>query len=249
VNELIAIVMAGGFAKRLWPLTKNKAKPLLDVNGEKIIEFVLEKIEEVEEIDRVIITTNEKFGKQFEEFLSGYKGKKKAELFVEPGLKNEQKLGALGGLAYLIEEKEINEDFLVIGGDNIFEFDLNELIELFNEKEKKRFCFAVYDIKSLEEAKKFGVVEVDEEGKVTSFVEKPENPESTLISTCCYLFPKKSIRMLKEYLKGNNPDALGFFVGWLRAREEIYAMPFSEKWFDIGSFEQLESARKYFGKS
>ncbi len=245
MNEVIAIVMAGGFAKRLWPLTKNKAKPLLEVGGKKIIEHVLEKIEEVPEIGKVIVSTNEKFGKQFEEFVSGYNGKKKTEVFVEPGKENKEKLGALGALAFLINEKKIDDDVLVVAGDNLFEFDLNELIAL--QRKKKKFSFAVYDVKSIEEAKKFGVITVDGNNKVTGFAEKPEHPESTLVSTGCYVFPKESIFLLKEYLKNNNPDALGFFVSWLQAREEIYALPFSRKWFDIGSFEQLEAARKYFG--
>ena len=242
---MIAIVMAGGFAKRLWPLTKNQPKPLLDVAGRPILEYVLKKVEAVPEVEKIIVSTNEKWGENFKEFIASRGNKKEAEVFVEPGLKNDEKLGALGGLGYLIEHKGIQKDLMVVGGDNIFEFDLNRLVALF--KEKKATVIAFHDCQSIEVAKKMGVAELGEDGKIIDFEEKPAEPKSTFVSTACYVFPKKSLKLLFEYLKENSPDALGFFVKWLYQREPVYGMAFKEEWFDIGSFEQLEEARKYFG--
>jgi len=123
-----AIILAGGYAKRLWPLTKNKPKQLLSVGGRPMIEYIIEKLETQKEIDKIIISTNEKFEENFKQWLSEYKSTKEISLVIEPTLLEENKLGSVGALGYLIREKNIDEELMIIGGDNLFEFDLRDLI-------------------------------------------------------------------------------------------------------------------------
>jgi len=231
-----AIILAGGYAKRLWPLTKNKPKQLLSVGGRPMIEYIMEKLEAQKDIDKIIISTNEKFGKNFKQWLSGYKSSKDIELVIEPTLLEENKLGS------------VDEELMIIGGDNLFEFDLRDLINYY--REKKGNVVALYDLKSIQKARSYGVAKVDEEMKIIDFVEKPENPPSTLVSTACYVLSQEGVKSILTYLdKGENPDAIGFFIKWLIKRERVFGFVFSGRWFDIGSLESLKEADLIYTKN
>ena len=236
-----AIILAGGYARRLWPLTKNKPKQLLSVGGKPMIKYIIEKLEVQKEIDKIIISTNEKFEENFKEWLLGYKLSKNIELFIEPTLSEKNKLGSVGALGYLIKKKNFNEELMIIGGDNLFEFDLKDLIKYY--REKKGEVVALYDLKSIQKAQNYGVAKVDEETRIIDFTEKPENPPSTLVSAACYVLSQEGIRGILTYLdNGENPDAIGFFIKWLIKRERVFGFVFSGRWFDIGSLESLKEA-------
>ena len=242
-----AIILAGGYAKRLWPLTKNKPKQLLLVGGRPIIEYIMEKLETQKEINKIIISTNEKFEENFKEWLLGYKSSKNIELIIEPTLSEKNKFGSVGALGYLIKKKSIDEELMIIGGDNLFEFALRDLINYY--REKKGDVVALYDLKSIQKARSYGVAKVDEEMRIIDFVEKPENPPSTLVSTACYVLSQEGIRGILTYLNaGENPDAIGFFIKWLIKRERVFGFVFSGKWFDIGSLESLKEADLIYSK-
>ena len=243
-----AIILAGGYAKRLWPLTKNKPKQLLSVGGRPMIEYIIEKLETQKEIDKIIISTNEKFEQNFKQWLSEYKSTKDISLVIEPTLLEENKLGSVGALGYLIKKENFNEELMIIGGDNLFEFDLRDLINYY--REKKGDVVALYDLKSIQEARNYGVAMVDEEMRIIDFVEKPENPPSTLVSTACYVLSQEGVRAILNYLDaGENPDAIGFFIKWLIKREKVFGFAFSGKWFDIGSLESLKEADFMYTKN
>jgi glucose-1-phosphate thymidylyltransferase len=242
-----AIILAGGYAKRLWPLTKNKPKQLLSVGGRPMIEYIVEKLKAQEEIDKIIISTNEKFGQNFQQWLLEYKSLKYIELVIEPTLSEKNKLGSVGALGYLIREKKIDEELMIIGGDNLFEFDLRDLIYYY--REKKGNVVALYDLKSIQKARSYGVAKVNEEMRIIGFVEKPENPPSTLVSTACYMLSPEGVKSILTYLdKGENPDAIGFFIKWLIKRERVFGFVFSGKWFDVGSLESLKEADLIYSK-
>ena len=242
-----AIILAGGYAKRLWPLTKNKPKQLLLVCGRPMIEYIMEKLEVQEDIDKIAISTNEKFEDNFKEWLLGYKSSKDIELVIEPTLSEKNKLGSVGALGYLIKEKNIDEELMIIGGDNLFEFDLRDLINYY--REKKGNVVALYDLKSIQKARSYGVAKVDEEMRIIDFVEKPEKPPSTLVSTACYMLSQEGVRGILTYLgAGENPDAIGFFIKWLIKRERVFGFAFSGRWFDIGSLESLKEADFIYSK-
>ncbi len=242
-----AIILAGGYAKRLWPLTKNKPKQLLSVGGRPMVEYIIEKLETQEEIDKIIISTNEKFEGNFKEWLSGYKSSKDIELVIEPTLLEENKLGSVGALGYLVKKKDFNEELMIIGGDNLFDFDLRDLINYY--REKKGDVVALYDLKSIEKARSYGVAKVDEKMRIIDFVEKPKNPPSALVSTACYMLSPGGVKSILSYLDaGENPDAIGFFIKWLIKRERVFGFVFSGRWFDIGSLESLEEADLIYSK-
>jgi len=243
-----AIILAGGYAKRLWPLTKNKPKQLLSVGGRPMIEYIIEKLEAQEEIDKIIISTNEKFGKNFKEWLLEYKSTKDISLVIEPTLSEKNKLGSVGALGCLIREKNIDEKLMIIGGDNLFEFDLRDLINYYRERNGN--IVALYDIKSIQRAKNYGIAKVDENMRIIDFIEKPKTPPSTLVSTACYMLSPEGVRSILTYLeKGENPDAIGFFIKWLIKREKVFGFVFSGRWFDIGSLESLKEADLIYTKN
>ena len=238
-----AIILAAGYAIRLYPLTENTPKPLLKVGNIPIIEHIIGKLENLG-IDNIYIITNDKFHKNFNYWLQNFDAKIPIEIINDNTNSNDDRLGALGDINFLIKKKDISNDMLVIAGDNLFELSLKEVFEIF--KKKNHNCVVLYDIKDLALAKNYGVVKV-ENNIILGFEEKPSEPKSTLISTGIYLFPKKTITLIEKYLaQGNNPDKTGDFIEWLHKREKIYAYITDKKWYDIGSIDQLEKANKEY---
>lgn len=229
------VILCGGFATRLEPITLFVPKPLLPINGRPIIDHILDGIQKLG-INRFVFSTNKKFYSQFQ-YWSGCKNSinSKIELVVEPTMHHGEKFGALKGIKYTIEKAGLKDDLLIVAGDNFYEFNLSRLVEEFNKHRK--VTIAVHDIKSPDEAKRFGVVEMDK-GRITGFQEKPDNPKSTLISTGIYIFPKEMLTKFSEYVNdGNNPDAPGYFLQWLIGKEEIHGVVYKENWYDIGTID------------
>jgi len=241
------VLLCGGFAKRMKSLAENKPKALLPVAGKPVLQYILEKVELLDDVNKIFISTNKKFEGQFRNFLNIYRSEKKIILVVEPALSESEKLGSIGALRFLIEREKVDDDLFVINGDNLFEFSLERFMDFY--KTKRSTLVGLYDVKTIEEAKKFGVVEIDENGRITGFEEKPENPKSTLASTGIYIYPKNVIKLILEYLaEGNNPDATGYFLAWLYKKQPVYGLVFRERWFDIGSPEIYRKADRKFGK-
>jgi glucose-1-phosphate thymidylyltransferase len=240
-----AAVLCGGFAKRLWPLTKDRPKPLLPVSGKPILEYILERVEKLDCIDKIYISVNKRFEGQFKDFIRHRKTNRITELVVEPAGQEEEKLGSIGALKFLMENKKIDKDLIVIAGDNLFNFDLTEAAGFFRKIRKP--VVVLYDCKSKEKVKrKFGVAVLDGSSRVTGFQEKPESPKSALISTGIYIFPKDVLKLMFEYLEErNNPDAPGFFIQWLHRKIPVYGFIMKGNWFDIGSLEDYKAANKF----
>lgn len=193
-----ALVLCGGFATRLEPITFFIPKPLLPVGGRPIIDYIVDDMVDIG-VDSLIFSTNRKFADQFEYWINHRKAAKleggSIKLVVEPSVHNGEKFGAIKGINYTIDKAGINNDLLVVAGDNFYTFSLAELVSHFNKYRVP--TVALYDVKSLEEAKKLGVVSVQGD-KVVSFEEKPEKPKSTLISTGIYIFPKEMLGKFRE---------------------------------------------------
>ena len=240
-----AVVLAGGYARRMWPLTKNRPKPLLPIAGRPMLDYVMASLESVPDLDEVYISTNRRFQSQFKEYLDGVHTEKRLRLFVEDTRSEEEKLGSVGALGYLIQENSLDDELLVIAGDNIFSFKMTDFIDYFHRK--KANTIALYDLKSKEKARLYGVVHVDEEYRIIDFREKPADPQSTLVSTACYAFTRRGVRSILRYLEeGNDPDKMGHFIEWLCRHDEVYGFVFTGVWFDIGSLESYKAANKYF---
>ncbi|MCR4336109.1 MAG: nucleotidyltransferase family protein [archaeon] len=241
-----ALILAAGYAKRLWPLTKNKPKPLLIVKEKPIVEHIIKHFDDIPEIDEILIVTNEKFSLNFEQWTDEFSGKLPIKIINDMTTSNEDRKGAVGDMKFSIDEEKIDDDLLVIAGDNLFEYKLADFYKFF--KEKKSSVIACKDMNSKEEVKeKFGVVELDSNGKIIGFEEKPAEPKSSLASTACYIFSKEDLKEINLYIEADNPpDNAGDFVKWLSNHKAVYGFIFKEKWFDIGSFESLGNAREEF---
>lgn len=240
-----AIILAAGYATRLYPLTQNTPKPLLNVAGRPIIEHIIKKLDKIDSIDKVYIVTNDKSEQQFKKWIRNFDAEKPIEIINDGTKSNEERLGALGDIHYAINYKNLDNDIIVIAGDNLFELSLIEVVNFF--KKIKSNVIVLHDVKSIELAKHYGIVEIDENNIIINFEEKPINPKSTLASTGIYLFPKKTIELIKKYIaQGNNPDRTGSFIEWLHKREKVNSYTTDKKWYDIGSIEQLEKANKHY---
>ncbi len=239
-----AMILAAGFATRLYPLTKDKPKPLLDVAGRPIIEHIIEKLDNISEVVKIFIITNDRFEKHFREWLKNFDAKKPIEIVNDGTSSNDDRLGAMGDIHFAITHKKIDDDIIAIAGDNLFELSLADVHNFF--KKRKSNVIVLHDVQNLDLAKHYGIVEVSN-SLVVNFEEKPISPKSTLASTGIYMFPKKTIELIKKYIvQGNNPDKTGNFIEWLHKRDKVYSYVTDKKWYDIGSFEQLEKANKHY---
>jgi glucose-1-phosphate thymidylyltransferase len=241
-----ALVLAGGFATRLRPLSEYIPKPLFPLGGVPILNYIVYKVEEEIKPKRLIISTNKRFDLHFRHWARSLDSeiRSKVEIVPEPTLRNEEKFGAIKGLYNAIKEAWVEDDLIVIAGDNFFDFDLRKVKRLM--KEKKSIVLGLFDVKDFSEAKRFGVAEIDSNLRILSFEEKPENPKSTLISTGIYVIPKEKLSLLEEYLESSSDlDALGKFFEWLIKKEEVYGYPYKGVWFDIGTIEAYRKANEF----
>jgi glucose-1-phosphate thymidylyltransferase len=239
---LIAIILAGGYGKRLQALSKNLAKPLLKVAGKPIISHVFDKLAEVEEVRHVIISTNLRFEEQFREWLES-NSEGRAEIIADRSRCEEEKPGAIAALAQMAPR--INDSCLIIAGDNLFTSSLKPMICTFNEKSCA--TVALYDVKDRELARQYSTAAIDAESRIIEFCEKPAKPETTLIGTCIYMLPQRTLTRLREHLmEETERDNPGRFIGWLCRREPVYGHILGGHWWDIGTIDQYHEANQAF---
>jgi len=238
-----ALILAAGYATRLWPLTLNKPKPLLPVGGRPMIEHILIKLKDTD-IKDVLIVTNSKFVTNFNQWKKGYKGKQKIHVVDDLMRTLKDRRGSIGDTIFAIEKKKVKTDLLVIAGDNIFDFDLKGFIEKSRDN-MPHATIGLFDIGKKASAKEYGIVKLDKNSKVSSFQEKPKRPKSTLAAMCLYYFPKQKLNMLRRYKREKNPlDLAGSFIKWLSEREDVYGYVFKGRWLDIGDKKSLKRAQK-----
>ena len=242
------IILAAGYATRLYPLTLNQPKPLLPVAGKPMVDHVLVSLGAIDAIDEAFIVTNEKFAGHFEAWAS----RRNTSGFSSPvrvvndhSTGDDNKLGAIGDLHLVLKSQGIDDDVIVVAGDNLFSDKLGDYGRLCTEKNAP--VLGVYDVGSLKEATKYGVVEPDVDGCIVSFEEKPTAPKSTLIGIALYHYPKAVLPLIDQYLAdGNNPDQPGRLIQWLYPRIPVYTWSVPGTWYDIGSKETLEEADGIF---
>jgi glucose-1-phosphate thymidylyltransferase len=240
-RDMDAVVLAGGYATRLWPITKHRPKMFLPIGEETVIDRIFAGLEAEDRVETVYVSTNARFAEEFEDYLadSTYE---KPTLSVEETTAEEEKFGVVGALAQLVDREGITDDLLVLAGDNLISFDVSEFVDFFEVRGTP--TIAAYDVGSRERASSYGLVEL-EGTEVRNFQEKPDDPQSTLVSIATYAFPADSLSLLGTYLEGdNNPDEPGWFVQWLQERGPVHAFTFDGAWFDIGTPESyLEAVR------
>jgi len=238
-----ALILAAGYATRLYPLTLDRPKPLLPVAGRPIVEHLLERLLAIEEIGDVYLVTNSRFAAAFREWAAS--GPRPLRV-IDDGTSDEAaRLGAIGDLALVVERERIDDDLIVAAGDNLF----SDSLEGFGRCacERRAPLLAVYDVGDPELVTQYNAIEVDAEGRVIYFEEKPARPRSTLAGIALYFYPRQILPLIRRYLaEGRNPDQPGRLVEWLYPQVDVYTWRVPGLWFDIGSKEQLAEADRAF---
>ena len=238
-----AVVLAGGYATRLWPITRHRPKMFLPLGETTIIDRLYDDLERDDRIGATYVSTNERFAPAFEEHLADGPWDK-PRLSVERTREEGEKFGVVGALEELIARESIDDDLLVLSGDNVIDFELGAFLDRFDRRYAP--TIAVHDVGDRERAASYGVVELDDD-RVVAFREKPDEPEGTLVSTGCYAFPRDTLALIIEYLEaGNDPDEPGWFVSWLHSRVPTYAFAFEGDWFDVGTLESYLDAVAWY---
>lgn len=235
-----ALILAAGYGTRLYPLTIEQPKPLLKVGSKSILGHIVKKLEVRQEIDEIFIVTNKKFYTHFNRWKQNFSSNKNITIINDKTLNNLDRLGAIGDINYVIKDQNIEDDLLIIGGDNLFEDNLSALFNLFQEKGN---TIMLNDVKNIELAKLYGIVSTNSDNKIINFVEKPESPESTLASTLIYAIKKEDLGLINHVLKQGLADRAGDFIKYLSENRTVSGIPLKGKWFDIGSLQQLKEAQ------
>lgn len=229
-----ALLLAAGYSKRLSELTQNTPKALLPIAGRPILDYLVDKLEEIKELEEVYLVTNNKYFSNFEEWHKNYKGRLNIEILNDMTNCNEERLGAIGDIILTIDHFGIDDDLLIAATDSYFDFDLVEFIEF--SKQKGTDTVIGQRIKNKEELKRFGVAEIDENGVMIGMEEKPQEPKSDIVAYATYFYKKETLPLFKEYKKeGNNMDAPGNFLSWLYKRKTVCMYVTEKDFFDIGT--------------
>lgn len=230
---MMCILLCAGYATRMYPLTLNKAKPLLEIKGKTIIDYLIDDLETNKYIDKYVIVSNHKFVEQFNK----WKEKRKENIIIldDGSTDNEHRLGAVKDIEFAIKKEQVKDDILVLAGDNLLNFSLNTFIEFFNKYYKS--CIMTYVENDINKLKKTGVITL-EDNKVLTFEEKPNVPKSNNAVPPFYIFSKKDINLITKGIEeGCAVDAPGMFMEWLCNRIDVYAFNMIGKRIDIGDLE------------
>jgi glucose-1-phosphate thymidylyltransferase len=232
--------MAGGYAKRMWPLTRNIPKPLLTVHGRPAIEHIIHNIRE-SGIQDIIISTNERFRGQFQSWLTQSKHEN-LQIYAERSSTEDDKLGAIRALTELLRALP-QDDYLVLAGDNIITSNLAPMISFYNKTRKPIVgLFKPFNRKQLRAG---SVVIVDRTRKIKKFIEKPQQPTKGKLGALVYILPYEILPKLDQYLaEGNEPDEPGRFIAWLHKKEPVYGYPFNGRVLDIGDLKLFAEANR-----
>ena len=259
-----ALILAAGYATRLYPLTLNKAKPLLEVGGKPIIEWLLDNLATVPSLKTICIVTNDKFANDFQAWANHYQDRPafadrqsgsdlrrgrhremQIKIINDGSKSDDDKLGAIGDINLVLTRENLGtDDLLIVAGDNLFNQPLADFVEY---ARKTQATVAVYDVGNIEAMKKYGVVTIDAHGTITHFEEKPEKPQSALAAIALYYYSREVLPLFTTYLAaGNNPDQPGLFLQWLYPRKPVKTFQIKGQWLDIGSKETLAKADEVF---
>jgi glucose-1-phosphate thymidylyltransferase len=232
-----AVVLAAGYATRLYPLTLDRPKPLLEVGGRPMLDWVLERLQAMG-VDESIVVTNAKFTPHFTEWA---KEKDGVTVVNDGTTSNDDRLGAIGDLGFVLDGLGLDDDLVVVAGDNLFTDDISGFGAYGREVDAP--VIAIHDVGDVELMREYNQVEVDSSGRVLFMEEKPERARTTLAAVALYFYPRHVLPLVEQYLaEGNNPDQPGRLPSWLYERTPVYAWRFPGDWYDIGSKEQLEEA-------
>ena len=237
------IILAAGYATRLYPLTENFPKPLLEVKGKTILDYLIEDIEESKLVDEYIVVSNHKFIDIFNEWAE--KSKYNITVIDDGSISNETRLGAVKDIKFAIDSLNIDDDCLVIAGDNLLDFSLTKFLDYATSK--KTSCVMRYEVSDINKLRRTGVLELDSNDKVLSMEEKPENPKSNYACPPFYYYLSKDLKLIDKALEeGCAFDAPGSLISWMCKKVDIHAFLMPGKRYDIGNLESYEEIKKNY---
>ena len=240
-----AIILSAGYATRLYPLTKNTPKGLLPIGRKSILDFIVDQIETIKEIDEIFIISNHKFYENFYAWSKTRKTHLEITVLDDNTTDDTNKLGAIGDILYTIENGGIKEDVLIMAGDNFFTFELSDYIDFY--KRVNADTILVKEINNIKELQRMGNAILDSNDIVVAMEEKPKAPKSNCAVFASYVYKKETLPLIKQYLdEGNNPDAPGFFPSWLHKIKPVYAYKFKGECYDIGTRESYAEVCEKF---
>jgi len=243
-----AILLAAGYATRLYPLTRDRPKPLLEVGGRPLLDHLLDRVLEIEGLRDVTVVTNHRFASHFEAWAQAHPCPVPLRVIDDGTTHEGDRLGAIGDIAFALErlDPESRDVWLVAAGDNLLELDLRPIHRAFTERPAPRIL--VREVDHAGGPSPYNDVQLAADGRVLGFEEKPQRAVGRHAAIAVYFFPASLPGLLDRYFaQGGNPDAPGYFIEWLCREEAVYASAFDDRWFDIGSHETLAAAREAFG--
>jgi len=233
------IILAAGYATRLYPLTLDRPKALLEIAGKPIINHIVEQMVRIDAISEIIVVTNHKFAEHFMSWQKGLDYARPVKILDDMTASEETRLGAIGDIQFAIETESIDEDVLIIAGDNFFTFDLRDFEAYYRSTGKD--CVIAKEVADIEQLKSFAVAKLDGDGRIHNLVEKPSQPESSTAIFAAYIYTRETVALFARYLdEGNKPDAPGYFVQWLYKIAEVYAYRINGEIYDIGTKQSLD---------
>jgi glucose-1-phosphate thymidylyltransferase len=242
-----ALIMAAGYGTRLYPITKDTPKPMLEVGDRPMIDHIVDKLSVVDQLDELLVVTNDKFHEDFQEWSQDRDFPWPVTVLNDGSTEDGEKRGAIGDIHFTAEEADVEDDLIVLAGDNLFDFNLNDMVETFESVQDNVVGVLRFDDE--EKLSKYGIVAADDDGQIVDFQEKPEEPPSNLVAMGMYLFPGEKLSLIEEYLEsGGNPDEPGWYITWLVENDSAHAHAFEGNWFDIGDKDSLQQADEFLTK-
>lgn len=238
------ILLCAGYATRLFPLTENFPKALLEVGGRPLLDYIVDEVNSLDEVDQIYLVTNDKYTPHFEKWAQEKNNVKPITVFNDKTTTNDNRLGAIGDIEFTIKNANIDDDTLIIAGDNLFTFKLRDFVDFQKANQSSAICVKPEKYDTL---KRLGVVETNENMKIVGFEEKPAEPKGKYAASAVYLYPREVMPIFEQYIKeGNNADAPGNFVAYLYTHKPVYAYAFDGIWYDVGTHEALAEVNELY---
>lgn len=242
---MICIILAAGYATRLYPLTENYPKPLLDVQGKTVLDWLLSDVDRIKKIDKFVLISNHKFYHHFVSWRESCSLSSRVVVLDDGSTANENRFGALKDILFAIESLDLDDDLLVLAGDNLLDFSLSGFVSFFRQKDAT--CIMRHYEDDIARLQRTGVAVVDNDDKVLSMEEKPKEPKSNWAIPPFYIYKRQDVPLLREAIAaGCNTDAPGSFITWLCKHSVVYAYPMPGKRWDIGNLESYEQVKREY---
>lgn len=234
-----ALILAAGYATRLYPLTEHTPKALLPIGGKAMLDYLMEALVKIPQMTAVHLVTNARFAGQFGEWAQKMEpvyGPLTPKIWDDGTHDNATRLGAIGDIQFVLDRAHIREDLLIAASDNFFTFDLNLFAQEFEKTGQD--CLTAQPMEDVDTLRRFAVAALDEKGTVLDLEEKPREPKTNLAVYALYLYRADTLPLFAQYLaEGNNPDSPGHFPGWLYTKKPVHAFIFPGTCVDIGTVE------------